>query len=469
MHRKRSGGDHGHCNPARRHLNRILIGEAHWARQTLEQIDDIRFANHTLRLEAMQRRKRKADLLDAIAAGPSDPWRPSKHGPMRELVLTADKDYFAAVGGEQSETERRFIDTAEAWLRDTFGDAVVHARVDLDESACNIHAILMPLSEKKGGRIVLEPSSHPLIKDYERFQDAIGEAFSQIGLVRGERRAEAIREAKARAPAGEAVEIPPRRQHVPPRVWREAETLRLSEQAKVLAKKAEQQAAAEARVQAEQAAAQAERDAVALERARLAAKAAIIAKKSAHQAKGEGALRQKQADLAVEQAAQAQHEAKLQARAVRLATAARQQETERKKLAQTAAEQDAFTAAAEAVAGGLIAVDQKSAPVPRNPADTALLARIRKAPDGLRRFMAAVAPAWAKMHTDAKAVAEAAVQRDRDEIDGLWVRLKEVARMIDPATATLTGREAIEQVIARWRMLAARGKRPRKPGERDRT
>lgn len=465
MHRNRAGGALGHCNPARRHLNRILIGESDWADQTLKQIGQIRFANHQLRLAALQRRKRKKDLLNAVIEGPSDPWKPSKHGPMREMVLTADQDFFAAVGGEQTEIERRFINTAEAWLRDAFGAAVIHARADHDESACHVHAILMPLAQKDGGQVMLQPSAHPLIETYEHFQDAIGEAFSELGLVRGERRAQAIREAKAKARAGEDVAIPTRRQHVPPRVWREAETARLAKEAEEQAATAAAQAAEAARLKVEQARLRAQGEAVARQQVAVADAGATVAQDRQRLARVAGAQRQREVRLAANQASQDKRAAELQARAGELAATAARQQAEQAHLRQRAAEQDSFTAAAEALAAGLIDVEQAAPPVPRAEADKALLCRIRRSPEGLRRFISAVSPAFARMREQASAKAKAEVQRDREEIDGLWAKLKEVARVLDPSTARLPGREAIDQVIARWRMLAARPGDRRKPGE----
>ncbi len=73
---------------------------------------------------------------------------------------------------------------------------------------------------------MLQPSIHPLIRDYEAAQDSVGEWFSEIGLVRGERRKQAIREAlqDGRTP-------PANRRHVRPANWRAQEELRLAKAA----------------------------------------------------------------------------------------------------------------------------------------------------------------------------------------------------------------------------------------------
>ena len=181
MHRLRHGGDLGHCNPARSDLNRVLIGDDAWAAATLARIDDIRLGNHNRRLESLERRKRKKDLLAAVVEGPTDPWRPTKVGPMRELILTANRPYFApdldALFKDKPQRAQLFETHAVAWLAATFCDAVVHARADHDETAYNIHAVIMPLAQKQDGRTMLDPSSHQLIKDYEKLQTALGEAL----------------------------------------------------------------------------------------------------------------------------------------------------------------------------------------------------------------------------------------------------------------------------------------------------
>jgi hypothetical protein len=137
---------------------------------------------------------------------------------MRELILTANKDWFAEFEITDDRIDftarqRSFEAVATKWLQDNFGNDVVHARADHDEAAYHIHAVIMPrhtVVSKTGRRKrMLQPSIHPLIADYEKAQDSVGEAFSVLGLTRGERRAEAIR---AAAHEGNAPPAP--RRHV---------------------------------------------------------------------------------------------------------------------------------------------------------------------------------------------------------------------------------------------------------------
>ncbi|SOH95677.1 hypothetical protein SAMN06273572_11520 [Monaibacterium marinum] len=158
--------------------------------------------------------------------------------------MTANKKWFdadpTAVFSEGVEQHQRISDFEErsiAWLKDAFGDDVIHARADLDEEAYHIHAVIMPRvqvemtrTDKKTGekkviatRQMLQPSKFDVIKEYEHAQDSVGDWFSEIGLDRGERRKEAYREAVAKG------ETPPaKRIHSKTRDWRRKKDLKLT-------------------------------------------------------------------------------------------------------------------------------------------------------------------------------------------------------------------------------------------------
>ncbi len=176
--------------------------------------------------------------------GPRDPWRATRHGPLREVILTANRDWFEEKVADENgsvdfrKREREFEAAATAWLLENFGEDVVHARADLDETSYHIHAVIVPkvqvdLNGTK--RWMLQPSKHPLIKDYEAAQDSVGRHFGPLGLVRGERRAEAVRRARQ---AGE--EPPPYRQHVRTVDWRKAQDTRIVETQTDLDRRAEE-------------------------------------------------------------------------------------------------------------------------------------------------------------------------------------------------------------------------------------
>lgn len=239
VHRQRRGGDLGHVDDARSHLNRRLIGPENWADLALAEIAEMRLENFANELERLERRRRKTEMERRFTEGPRDPWVASRHGPMREVILTANRAWCEAAG---EGSEARFEPRAIAWLTEHFGEDCVHARADLDEEAYHIHAVIIPRAKAKDGRRMLQPSKHPMIRSYEDAQDSVGEWFAELGLVRGERRAEAIRDATRRnariredASAGvpdvllqTEVDVPKRRQHVSPRKWREEQEAKIA-------------------------------------------------------------------------------------------------------------------------------------------------------------------------------------------------------------------------------------------------
>lgn len=229
-HRYRKGGDLGHID-RNKPKPRRLLGTATWAEEARAEIELMRVETFSAELAALDRRNRRKDLERRRIEGPREPWRASRHGPMRELLLTANKDWFEQTESSDVEfsTSRQelFEERAVAWLRENFGEDVIHARADLDEQAYHIHAVIMPRATVKKHGVecrVLQPSIHPLIKDYEAAQDSVGEWFSEIGLARGERRKQAIREA-----LNDGREPPFNPRHVRPAEWRAKEEKRLAE------------------------------------------------------------------------------------------------------------------------------------------------------------------------------------------------------------------------------------------------
>ncbi len=79
--------------------------------------------NFAAELEALEKRKRKKDIERRIVEGPKQPWRPTRHGPMREVILTVNKDWFdgdmsAFFGEGGNQREEEFGELAVAWLKD---------------------------------------------------------------------------------------------------------------------------------------------------------------------------------------------------------------------------------------------------------------------------------------------------------------------------------------------------------------
>lgn len=243
-HRARRAEEYEQVDKAKSRLNRRLIGQDGWEIAALLEINSMRMSNYADELEALKKRKRPKDLNRRMLEGPHDPWRPSKDGPMRELILTAHHNWFDGdvetfLGADSNERIEEFQACAVSFLRYHFGADVIEAHADLDEHTFHIHAVIMPratVTMTRKGKVIatrrmLQPSIHPLIEDYEKAQDAAGFWFSSVGLVREERRKQAWRDALAldKTP-------PPKAYHKKTRVWREEQDIQRARKAKALKK-----------------------------------------------------------------------------------------------------------------------------------------------------------------------------------------------------------------------------------------
>lgn len=238
-HRRREGGDLGHINDTPPQPNTRLIGPENWAELARKQIRNMALANHARKLESLERRRRRAEAELVLAEGPQDPWRPTRHGPMREIILTANKAWFEddlddlfiddLTTRPKATRQQQFEERGVAWLIARFGDDCVHARADHDEETYHIHAVILPRAVSKDGRQVLQPSVHPMIRNYEAAKDDVGEWFQSIGLTRGRKRRRELMAAYAHnkklrengASKDKLVPLPEYRQHVTPRKYRE--------------------------------------------------------------------------------------------------------------------------------------------------------------------------------------------------------------------------------------------------------
>lgn len=220
MHGRRAGGDLTHCRKDLGIPTRVLIGDRKWKEDALQRIAEMRQANFVHELEKLRARHRRKQIAERLREGPKDPWFESDHGPLREIILTANQAFFDS--DPTGALEARFEQLALGFLRETFGADLIHARADHDEAAYHIHAVVMPETRTTDGREMLQPSKHAVIKHYEQFQTEIGTRFTEIGLVRGREWAREAREARARGELG--AEIPRHRRTAD---WRKAEELRL--------------------------------------------------------------------------------------------------------------------------------------------------------------------------------------------------------------------------------------------------
>lgn len=227
MHDKRRGGDLSHVDPDLTSRNEVLFGDGDWVPRLQAEIAEAQQSNLEEHLAALRSKSRQKKADQVEERGLVDPWRACDHGPLREGILTVNKQWFggAAQGRWDPEKVDQFRARALDFLQESFPDGQLrYASGHVDEEAYHIHFVVAVWTEKqsanRGRQFLLQPSLNPLIASYENAQDIAGEAFAELGLVRGEKRAEAIRKAKA---AGEAV--PKRRRHIPPSVHRKMELL----------------------------------------------------------------------------------------------------------------------------------------------------------------------------------------------------------------------------------------------------
>ena len=228
MHDERGGGDLEHVDQELSRLNQVLAGEPGWQKQILDEIAEMRRHNHQEHLRALRAKSRMKDAKKLEAEGPADPWRSCSSGPLREGIITVNKAWFGGAGLSEWDPERvsAFRKTAMSFLSENFPSGQLrYASAHVDEEAYHIHFVVAVWTEKpsanRGHQILLQPSENPLIKNYEHAQDLAGEAFETIGITRGERRAEARRQARA-----EGKPLPAKRRHVPSSKWRAGERQR---------------------------------------------------------------------------------------------------------------------------------------------------------------------------------------------------------------------------------------------------
>ena len=222
MHGNRRGGDLTHIRAHLSHLNWQEIGGPDWMDQLNKRIAETARANLQEEIDARTRKGRHKEAREVRERGLVDPWKYTRHGPLREGVLTVNKRWLGGTGLEEWDLRRvfDFLDSAMDFLTANFpGDQLLEVHADVDEEAFHLHFVVgvwvEKFSENRGRQRLLQPSANPLIARYEHAQDVAGEAFLALGIHRGERRAEAVRHALA---AG--LEVPEPRRHVPPSEWR---------------------------------------------------------------------------------------------------------------------------------------------------------------------------------------------------------------------------------------------------------
>ncbi|MDO9640891.1 MAG: plasmid recombination protein [Pseudotabrizicola sp.] len=230
MHGNRSGGDLSHIDVEQTKKNEILIGPDTWMEDLKAEIAQVAARNLKDIVAARKTRQRPTEAAALKKRGPTDPWARSKEGPLREGILSANAKWFGGSGAAKWDPDKvsSFRDLAVRFLKGQFGEACVHARIDMDEEAVHIHFVVAPWTVKqsasRGIQRLLQPSSNPLFASYEYAQTVAGNYFSGLGLTRGAPHAKIRREAKA-----ENLPLPEPVSHVPPTRWRLQQKARLKQ------------------------------------------------------------------------------------------------------------------------------------------------------------------------------------------------------------------------------------------------
>lgn len=187
-----------------------------------EEREAARF-NTARQVENLEKRGKHKEAKRRKIEGDKPAYRRNGKGgaPLREVILSANSAFFAKEGEDikwDKKKLRQFLKAGTEFLEEEWGPALRYVRIDLDEGTPHIHAVVCHWHEettKSGAKQKMAaPTKHPSY-DTEKAQDRAGEWFKGLGLVRGEKRAQARRTAleEGKAP-------PPKRRHVSPAQWR---------------------------------------------------------------------------------------------------------------------------------------------------------------------------------------------------------------------------------------------------------
>ena len=222
MHDERAGGDLSHVDLEASDFNKVLLGGPQWKEVIHSEIRQACQNNLAENVRALKAKSRKREAVEVEKEGPVDPWRRTTGGPLREGILTVNKGWFGGSGHTIWDPEKvaAFTEAAMSFLKKHFPDGQLRfASAHADEEAYHIHFVVAVWQARytanRGYQSLLKASANPLLANYEYAQDLAGEAFLELGIVRGERRAEMRRIAKAAD-----TPVPEKRRHVPPSQWR---------------------------------------------------------------------------------------------------------------------------------------------------------------------------------------------------------------------------------------------------------
>lgn len=217
MHDKRKGGDISHVDLEATKLNEILLAGPQWKETIKAEVQSASI--HTLQenIDALLAKSREREMAQVKLNGLVDPWQ------LCEGILTVNKEKFGSTAQKEWGKKKvaEFRDRAMAFLKVHFpDDQLRYASAHADEEACHIYFVVAVWTERvtanRGCQRLLQASKNHPLGNYEYVPTLAGEAFSEIGLVRGERHAEGRRHAKVNN-----LPLPELRRHTPPSKWRQ--------------------------------------------------------------------------------------------------------------------------------------------------------------------------------------------------------------------------------------------------------
>ncbi|WP_145953492.1 plasmid recombination protein [Oceaniglobus indicus] len=258
FHGERAGGDLSHVTPPEQYQQegrtapvafqydengkRIPAAQAKsrdWVEAIRDEVKRAAQANTAAQVENLEARGKHKAARRRAREGDKDPFRSQKGGPLREFVISANAAWFQDDNREpgfwDAEKTGAFVKQAMAFAEKEWGSSLRYLRIDFDEGAPHIHGVAAPWAEVKTrtGAIqrMLAASKHTA-SAFEKAQDRAGKWFKGLGLVRGEKRAQARRTAldEGKAP-------PPKRRHVSPAQWRAQKAAELTIREKSVAER----------------------------------------------------------------------------------------------------------------------------------------------------------------------------------------------------------------------------------------
>ena len=264
FHGERRGGDLSHITPPEDYVSEYRAApqtflfdeegkpiananDRDWVGKIRQEVKEAAAFNTAQQVEELKKAGKGARARRRAKEGDKPPYRAQGPGPLREILVSVNAEWFDDPNAPPGVWDRKKViawsNQALAFVQEEWGPALRYARIDFDEDGPHLHAVAAPWVKTKtpngAEQKVMVPRLYGASQDLEKAQDRAGEAFAHLGIVRGERRAEARRQAKA-----EGREPEPKRGHVPPRRWRQ----QMAEKEARLEKQAEELLEAAAKV-----------------------------------------------------------------------------------------------------------------------------------------------------------------------------------------------------------------------------